>query len=67
MFEVDNVWLKIFPLQTGTLTQNVMTFKECSIDGQLYGKWKLEDGFKGISYLLRKLIIGCSFSLPRLF
>lgn len=28
----------IFSDKTGTLTQNIMTFKKCSINGRVYGK-----------------------------
>ena len=28
----------LISLQTGTLTQNIMTFKKCSINGQKYGE-----------------------------
>eukprot|EP00112_Aurelia_sp_Birch-Aquarium-sp1_P008224 Seg1901.2 transcript_id=Seg1901.2/GoldUCD/mRNA.D3Y31 product="Phospholipid-transporting ATPase ID" protein_id=Seg1901.2/GoldUCD/D3Y31 len=33
----------VFSDKTGTLTQNVMTFKECSINGKLYGHQEEDD------------------------
>lgn len=31
----------VFSDKTGTLTQNIMTFKKCSINGRIYGKRNL--------------------------
>lgn len=40
----------VFSDKTGTLTQNIMTFKKCSINGRIYGK-------RNLSFLLLLLTV----------
>lgn len=39
MGDLNSDWFDFFPdeTQTGTLTQNIMSFNKCSIGGQAYG------------------------------
>lgn len=49
----------VFSDKTGTLTQNVMTFKKCSINGRIYGK-------SDISFLLVISVVVLKNSQPHL-